>query len=206
MRERHVIDAFKLLTAPVVLALMAWQHAWDVNTAWLYLGIHGTYGILWVTKSWVFPDRRWERPLSWWRAAMLFTGLAGYWVAPALICLRRTEAPGWLMAVATSLFGFGVFLHFGSDMQKHVMLAERSERLITSLLFSRIRNPNYLGEGLIYTSFALLAQHWLPWAVLGSIVAVEWVPNMLRKERSLARYPEFSAYAGRTKLVLPGIL
>jgi hypothetical protein len=25
---------------------------------WLYLFLHGTYGICWVTKDWLFPDEK----------------------------------------------------------------------------------------------------------------------------------------------------
>jgi hypothetical protein len=31
------------------------------------------------------------------------------------------------------------------------------------------------------------------------------LPNMRRKDRSLARYPTFAAYRARTKLFIPGL-
>jgi hypothetical protein len=61
--------------------------------------------------------------------------------------------------------------------------------LITEGFFSRCRNPNYLGEILIYLGFALLAQHWLPFLVLGGFITGVFIPNMLKKDRSLSRYP-----------------
>ncbi len=34
--------------------------------------------------------------------------------------------------------------------------------LITDGFFARTRNPNYLGEMMIYGSFAALSMHWIP--------------------------------------------
>lgn len=61
---RHFIDSHKGATGPAVLLLMAAYSAWSLPTAWLYLGMHGTYGLLWVLKSRLFPDRQWEQPVS----------------------------------------------------------------------------------------------------------------------------------------------
>ena len=49
----------------------------------------------------------------------------------------------------------------------------------------------------------MLAQHWLPFAVLGLVAALIFVPNMLKKDKSLSRYPEFAAYKERSGLLLP---
>jgi hypothetical protein len=60
-----------------------------------------------------------------------------------------------------------------------------------------------LGELCIYLSFALLSLHWLPFVFFGSVIAIEWVPNMRRKDKSLSRYPTFAAYAQRSGLLFP---
>jgi protein-S-isoprenylcysteine O-methyltransferase Ste14 len=69
-----------------------------------------------------------------------------------------------------------------------------------------VRNPNYLGELLIYVGFGAMAMHWLPFAVLAGIVAVIWVPNMLAKDRSLARYPSYAGYRRRSRWLIPFML
>lgn len=97
---------------------------------------------------------------------------------------------------------FGVLLHYGSDAQKYFTL-KYHKGLITEGFFSRSRNPNYLGEILTYSSFAMLSQHWLPFVILGGFAAFVFVPNMLKKDESLARYPEFAAYKQRSSLLLP---
>jgi protein-S-isoprenylcysteine O-methyltransferase Ste14 len=101
----------------------------------------------------------------------------------------------------------GAFLHFVSDAQKHFVLThQRPRRLITDGLFAATRNPNYLGEILIYGSFCLLAQHWLPWVACGYVWIAIFLPNMLKKDRSMSRYPEHAAWRARTGLLLPNVL
>ena len=58
-------------------------------------------------------------------------------------------------------------------------------------MFRHCRNINYFGELLIYLGFSLLAMHWVPIACLAAMMILVWFPNMRRKDRSLARYPEF---------------
>ena len=204
-RERHIIDAFKGLTAPFVLLVMLLTDTFDRFDAWIYLAVHGTYGLLWVLKSRIFGDRNWERPLRPFRTLLLVSGLAGYWVAPVVLCLNPEPAPPWQVAGAVALFGVGVFLHFASDMQKHMHLAHRPGVLLTDGLWARTRNPNYLGELLIYASFCVLAWHWLPTALFSVVVAFEWVPNMLRKDRSLSRYGDYAAWADQSGRLLPRV-
>jgi protein-S-isoprenylcysteine O-methyltransferase Ste14 len=122
-----------------------------------------------------------------------------------MITAGGVQAPSPLLAGAISLFVIGVFLHFTTDMQKHTALTMRAEHLITTGMMARTRNLNYFGELLIYLALALLAMHWLPLLVLLAFVIFMWVPNMRRKDRSLARYPEFAAYRRRTKWFIPFI-
>ena len=205
MKQKHFIDSHKAVTGLFVLALMALYDQWQNPTAWVYLALHGTYGILWVLKSHIFPDKSWEQPATWRYALIAWGGLSVYWVAPWLLTSRGVQAPPWYLAVCISMFTFGVFLHFASDMQKYMWLRLAPGKLLTDGLWSRVRNPNYLGELLIYLGFGLLAMHWLPVLLLAAFVAVYWLPNMRRKDRSLARYPEFTAYQARTKLLIPWI-
>ena len=203
MRQKHLIDAFKLASGPFVLLLIALTGRWGSPVAWLYLALHGGYGVLWFVEGRVFPDRSWEAPLTLWRGAQLMVGLLAYWVAPLLITLRGVEPPAVVLALATLLCLLGVFLHFVSDMQKHVALRLRAGELIDDGLFARLRNPNYFGELLIYLALALLPLHPLPPLLLAAIVALEWIPNMLRKDRSLARYPGFADYRARSWRFIP---
>ena len=169
---------------------------------WVYLALHGTYGIMWLIKDSLYPDRQWEEeiPLAMGIVTFIFLGL--YWVAPFILISSGVQPSAPLIAVAIATNLFGVFLHYGSDAQKYFTLKYKSG-LITEGFFSRSRNPNYLGEILIYLGFAMLAQHWLPLLILGSFFAFVFAPNMVKKDKSLSRYPEFAAYKERSGLLLP---
>ncbi|MDP6934356.1 MAG: DUF1295 domain-containing protein [Myxococcota bacterium] len=205
MKQRHFIDSHKGVTGLAILGMMALHEQWNNPTAWVYLALHGTYGILWVVKSRVFGDSQWEQSTTAGYALVIWGGLSLYWIAPWILTAGDVHAPLWMLCLCTCMYTFGVFLHFASDMQKHTTLALR-KGLMTEGLWSRCRNPNYLGELLIYLGFGLLPMHWLPLAVLGLFVAAVWVPNMLRKDRSLSRYPEFEAYRQRSKLLIPFVV
>lgn len=203
MKQKHFIDSHKAVTCIAVLILMAVYREWSNPTAWVYLALHGTYGILWVLKSRIMPDKSWEQETGLGYGLVIWGGLTLYWVAPWLLTSRGVQAPAWYLGICVSLYALGVFWHFASDMQKHTSLKLRPGRLITDGMFARCRNPNYLGELLIYLGFGLLAMHWVPMVILVLFVAIVWVPNMLRKERSLSRYPEFEAYKRQSKMFIP---
>ncbi len=201
---RHAIDVHEGLTAPVVLGLMAAFDNWSVGP-WVYLALHGTYGLLWILKSRTYPDRIWERPVSTLAGAGIWLGRMLYWLAPLVLVAGWRVPPAWLLAACVAVWGIGLVLHFGADLQKHVAL-RAGPGLITDGFFSRTRNPNYLGELLIYASFAALSLHWAPWLVLLGVFVTIFVPNMRRKDASLSRYPEWASYEARTGLVLPRLL
>lgn len=204
MKQKHFIDANKGATTLVVLGLMGFYDVWDNPTAWLYLATHGLYGLLWITKSATFPDRSWEAPCPLWYGLTIWFGLGLYWITPWLICAGDLRVSPAYAAGCVAVFGFGVFLHFVADMQKHMKLS-LAPGLITDGLWARLRNPNYFGELLIYGGFSALAMHWAPFAVLALFVGVIWVPNMIKKDRSLSRYPEFAEWKQRSSLFIPGI-
>ena len=131
-----------------------------------------------------------------------FTIVSLYWVAPFLLISRQVEPPLPLVAAAIALNILGVFLHYASDAQKYYTLKYKSG-LITEGLFARCRNTNYLGEIFIYLSFAMLSMHWLPFVILGGFGAGLFLPNMLKKEKSLSRYPEFDVYKANSGLLFP---
>ncbi len=205
MKQKHFIDSHKGVTPIVVLAMMYWYNQWENVTAWAYLATHGTYGVLWVLKSQTFGDKQWEQPCSVGYAAVIWGSLSLYWIAPWLITSQSIQAPGWVLGLCCTTFGLGVFFHFVSDMQKHVTLSLK-KGLLTDGLWSRSRNPNYFGELLIYAGFSGLAMHWAPFLALGLFVCAVWIPNMLKKDRSLSRYPEFEAYKARSGLMFPRLL
>ena len=205
MKIRHFVDSQKVLIWLFMLLMMAGYRQSGNATAWIYLALHGSYGVLWVIKSHYFPDRQWESPTNWIFGIAIWIGLCLYMLPGWLITSRGLQAPAWWMGICVVMYIFGVFIQFASDMQKTTTLKLRPNQLITDGLWSLSRNPNYFGELLIYGGFSLLARHWLPLFVLSAWVVFVWYPKMRQKDRSLSRYPDFAGYKAKTKLFIPFI-
>ncbi len=202
LKASWVINLQKGGTLPFVLAVM-WAFDCWTPTAWTYAALHGSYGLCWLLKDAAFPDPNWEKRVTFAGAVMMWVGaLLLYWIAPLIIVVQRVEAPLWLLATASIVYVMGVVLMMGADGQKYFTLRAR-KGLITDGFFSRVRHPNYLGEMMLYGAFAAVSMHWAPWLVLAWVWLGVFVPNMLNKERSMSRYPEWAAYVRRTGFLLP---
>lgn len=203
MKLNYFIDSNKGITFLVILALMAYFKRWDNPTAWVYLALHGTYGLLWALKTRLFPDANWTRKTSLWFGLVSWAALALYWIPAFLITWRDVRAPLCLLAAAISLNIFGVFFVFTADMQKFTSLKLRPNELITDGMFSLSRNINYFGEFLIYFAFALLPMTWLAFIPLLLFIVFLWIPNMIRKEKILASLPGYEEYRKKVKAFFP---
>jgi steroid 5-alpha reductase family enzyme len=201
-RVGTLIDLHKALVIPVVLALMGYFHNWSTD-AFVYLGMHGSYSLLWLIKQRTYRDVRFDQRLPFWTGLLfVFLPLAGYYVAPYLLISRHISVPPALAGLAVFAFTIGVFLHYVSDAQKYYTLQLR-KGLIREGLFGRMRNPNYLGEILIYCSYAILSMHWLPFVILAGWVFGFFARNMAAKDRSLSRHPGFEDYRKSSGLLFP---
>jgi len=178
----------------------------DSPTMMTYAALHGSYGLLWLLKEAVFPDPNWQVAVTLPSAvnAWLFV-LGPYWLAPYLIASRAVEAPAWKCGAATMMYSIGVVLMMGADAQKYFVLRAR-RGLITDGFFARVRHTNYLGEMMLYGSFAWLSCQPEPWYVVGFVWGFVFVPNMLRKEARMSRYPEWAAYCKKAGFLWPKFL
>tara|TARA_B100000945_G_scaffold12691_2_gene9787 strand:- start:3159 stop:3776 length:618 start_codon:yes stop_codon:yes gene_type:complete len=201
MKLNQIINLHKGLTPIVVLSLMTIYNNFTMP-AWIYLSLHGTYGILWLLKEKIFPDPYFKDKID------IFTGIAGflflgsYWVSPFILISSQKIVSNPIVALCISLNIFGVFLHFASDSQKYFSLKIKKE-LINDGFFKRIRNTNYLGEILIYLSFAILSMSYIPILILSIFIFLVFVPRMLKKDKSLSKYPLFEKYKKNSGLILP---
>ena len=202
MKTGTYINAHKALVIPVVLSMMWFYQNWSTE-AFVYLSIHGTYSVLWLIKQSLYPDRRFDEQQPIWIGVLfVFVPLAGYYAAPYLLISRHLILPPYLIGVVLAIYTIGIFLHYVSDAQKYYTL-KLQKGLIEEGLFGRTRNPNYLGEILIYVSYALMSLHWLPFLILAGWVFGFFLRNMLKKDKSMSRHPRFEEYRRRTGLLFP---
>ena len=211
MKQKHFIDIHKGLNSLFILFLMYYFDSWNNLIAWIYLALHGTYGYLWILKSKIFPDKQWENKISIGYGLFIWAGLSLYWISPYIIITGNHMIPFNIplypvyIFFCISLFIFGVFLHFTSDMQKYISLKLNPGNLIQNGMFQKVRNTNYLGELLIYLGFTLLAIDWAPIIALFVFITIIWIPNMIKKDKSLSRYPEFKNYKKKSYKFIPYI-
>jgi steroid 5-alpha reductase family enzyme len=202
MKVSTVINLHKALVPVVVIALMLIYDNLSVE-AFVYLALHGTYSLLWLMKQALYPDRRFDQRQPLLIAILfIFVPLAGYYLAPFLLISQHVMLPPYVIGGVLVVYIVGIFLHYVADAQKYYTLRYH-QGLIEEGLFSKTRNPNYLGEILIYVSFAILAWHWLPFLILGGWIFGFFLKNMRAKDRSLARYSEFEQYRESTGLLFP---
>jgi protein-S-isoprenylcysteine O-methyltransferase Ste14 len=192
-------------TALLVLALMKYFENYG-TTAHVYLALHGSYGLIWLLKELICPDPGWQEHVTVGSALISWIAVLGpYWLAPYLLISSGYEASNATIAAAIATYAIGVVTMIGSDAQKYFVLKER-KGLIMNGFFSRVRHPNYLGEMMIYGSFAALSGHWQPWGVLAWVWLGLFTPNMLQKEARMARHGAiWEAYKKRSGFLIPKI-
>jgi len=201
MKLNQVINLHKGLTLFVVAGLMIFYKNYSI-AAWVYLSLHGTYGILWLLKEKIFPDPYFKEKLNFLTSITGFIFLGSYWIAPFILISTQKSVPFPIIAASISINIIGVFLHFASDAQKYFTLKIKKE-LIEDGFFKNIRNTNYLGEILIYLSFAILSMSFIPFIIFGLFFFVVFLPRMLKKDKSLTKYSSFKKYKQNSGLLLP---
>ena len=92
----------------------------------------------------------------------------------------------------------------GSDAQKYFTLQLKKE-LIATGFFSRTRNPNYLGEILIYLSFGILAESYVVYGFLILVWMLLFHANMIGKEVSMTKKEGYGDYKKASYYLLPKI-
>lgn len=205
-----VINAQKAGTFAFLGALI-WYYGNTSTAAWIYLALHGGYGAVWIIKDVAFPDRNWQRRVTIGGGINAWVLVLGwYWVFGWLL-ISRPATPAYPLpdhvwfALCTTLCLVGCAIMIAADAQKHFTLRQR-HGLITDGMFRYVRHPNYLGEMMIYGSFALMVWHWLPAVVLAWVWLGVFAVNMAVKEASLSRHPGWADYRSRSWWLIPGVL
>ena len=193
------------------LGFLMWWYGNYSLPAWIYLALHGSYGLVWFLKDMAFPDPGWQKRITILGGINAFIAVLGwYWVFGWLL-ISGTAQPDYPLpdgawyALCITLCMLGSAIMIAADAQKYFTLRER-RGLITDGMHRYVRHPNYLGEMMIYASFALMVWHWLPFVVLALIWSLLFAVNMTMKEASLSRHPGWAEYRARSWWLLPWVL
>lgn len=193
------------------LGALIWYYGNISTAAWIFLALHGSYGLVWILKDLAFPDPAWQVRVTIGAGINAFVLVLGwYWLFGWLLISGAVKPSYPLPDVAwyclcISLCILGCAIMIAADAQKYFTLRLRPG-LITDGMYRYIRHPNYLGEMLIYGSLALMVWHWLPALVLAWVWTTLFAVNMVMKEASLSRHPGWAAYRKRSWWLLPFVL
>ena len=190
---------------------LIWYYQNTSTAAWVYLALHGGYGLVWLIKDLTFPDPNWQIKITLGAGINAFLAVLGlYWVFGWLL-ISRTSQPVYPLpeavwfALCITLCLIGSVIMIAADAQKFYTL-RLQHGLITDGMHRWVRHPNYLGEMMIYGSFAMLVWHWFPVLVLAWVWLGLFAVNMVMKEASMSRYPDWAAYKKRSWWLVPFLL
>lgn len=96
----------------------------------------------------------------------------------------------------------GICLMIGSDTQKFTQLKFK-KGLIKDHFFALTRNPNYLGEILIYGGFGIVSADCTAWVILLSVWIGVFATRMLAKELSYMKKDGWAEYKEQSLILLP---
>lgn len=185
----HLINFWKINTLFFILLLMNVYNNYS-HTAYTYLTIHGNYGILWCAKSLFFPDTSFVRNIDFLEACYSSVYLLLYWIFPFYCISNHIRLSHFETLMVHTLILIGSFLHFCSDCQKYYTLLHE-KKFIKNGFFRLVRNPNYIGEFLIYLSFVLCTRSFICFLILLFNVTIVWIPRMIQKDQNLNKYKNF---------------
>jgi protein-S-isoprenylcysteine O-methyltransferase Ste14 len=154
----------------------------------VYTALHGIYGFLWFLKAVAFPDEAFKQKVTLGSAICVAIVLLFYWSFGFLLCsgygIQRPS--GLRMFMAITFVVLGLVLMLVSDAQKYYTLKYK-KGLISDGVFGRTRNPNYLGEMMLYAGFAICTGLWFSWIVLITIWVSLFAYRIGLKEYSLMK-------------------
>jgi len=115
MKLNQIINLHKGLTAFVVIGLMIFFDNFTI-APYVYLALHGTYGLLWLLKEKIFPDPYFKEKINFFRILGLFICIAGVFTIISkgnldfLINLNFTTGDLWVLGAALGWALYSIYL------------------------------------------------------------------------------------------------
>ncbi|CAI2375442.1 unnamed protein product [Moneuplotes crassus] len=191
------INSLKGLTGVYLFLIMLYHDNFSLG-AWVYFTVHGSYGMFWILKDQIFPDSKFGVKITLMSCTLPYIVMYIY-LLPGYRMLSthsgNDPSIGRIIACYVS-YVLGIFLMIGSDLQKHFSI-KYNPGLINTGFFKMTRNPNYLGEILIYNSFAIIVARMEFWTILFYAYTIIFGIRMLVKDYSLSRkvgWKEYDSY------------
>jgi protein-S-isoprenylcysteine O-methyltransferase Ste14 len=202
LKFNWIINAQKTGTIFVMFLLMVYYKNYSTG-AWLYLSLHGTYGLLWLLKDTVFPDKSFQEYLTVVPSLLVSLFLLSYWIMGyEVMCGLGDQNPsGKKIFGCFFIFSIGNILMMCADLQKFITLKYK-KGLIDDFFLKNNRNTNYFGEILVYLTFAMACGRKEGYIML----IIEWFlffgSRIYLKDLRLARKHGFEVYKKHSYIIL----
>ncbi|SEJ08759.1 methyltransferase family protein [Demequina mangrovi] len=214
-------------SAPKAFVTVLHVSAVAVGLAFLSFGVHTWFGgdlpvadplrralvgvlaVVYLARLLVTQYVMVKRPFPWDEALAV-----GPWVAILQLTMAwfgaTTEAPvDWVVWAGVGLYVLGSWLNTWSEEQRRRFKKDPAHRgvLFTGGLFSLVIHPNYLGDVLLFTGFAMVAGGWWPLLAPVIMAAMFAFMHIPRLDAHLEDHygDAFRAYARRTRRFIPGV-
>ena len=171
--------------------------------AYVYLSLHGSYGIIWLIKDMIFPDKSMHVKTCLIPAGALIGLLLLYWGMgfEMMYGLGIQEPNNIRIFLSFFIYSFGLIFMVCSDLQKYIIL-KYEKKLVNNYLLAWNRNTNFLGEILIYFSFAFTVGRIECYLFLIFVWSTFFVGRIYLKEKSLQQKKGYDLYAKNSYLIL----
>ena len=197
-----IVNIQKSSTILIMYLLMVYFDNYSKG-AYIYLSLHGSYGLIWLLKDMTFPDKSMHVKTCLFPAAALIILLLLYWCMgfEMMYGLGIQEPSNGRIFVSFFIYSFGLILMLCTDLQKYLILLYK-KGLINNYFLAYNRNTNYLGEILIYFSFALIVGRLECYFLLIFVWMTFFVGRIYLKEKSLQKKEGYIEYKKNSYIIL----
>ena len=171
--------------------------------AYTYLSLHGSYGIIWVIKDIIFPDKSMHVKTCLIPAGALIGLLLLYWGIgfEMMYGLGIQEPNNMRIFLCFIIYSFGLIFMICADLQKYLILKYK-KILVNSYFLAWNRNTNFLGEIMIYFSFAFIVGRIECYLLLIFVWSTFFAGRIYLKEKSLQKKKGYNLYVQNSYLIL----
>jgi protein-S-isoprenylcysteine O-methyltransferase Ste14 len=216
-RRTHTAFIAGFNTMAVVTGMFAWYYSWTPRTV-VVVAMVGVYLLRmnWVLLVWTGQTAlskldEHTRPRQMVLLPLVLANTVGWaYCLPLYFAVRSAEPLGAADSVAVGIYVLGTVLHFGSDYQKRRFKrrAQAGQQLLDRGFWALCRHPNYLGDFLIYVSFAVVGGS--IWGWIGPLLNLaQYAFDAIPKNEKWAAQRYGSAweeYKAHTRSFIPYVL
>ena len=197
-----IVNCQKSSTILIMYLLMIYFNNYSKG-AYIYLSLHGSYGLIWLLKDMTFPDKSMHNKTCFLPAGALITLLLLYWGMgfEMIYGLGIQDPSNGRIFVCFFFYSFGLIFMLCTDLQKYLILKYK-KGLINNYFLAWNRNTNYLGEIMIYFSFALIVGRLECYLLLIFVWITFFVGRIYIKEKSLQTKEGYTKYKNNSYIIL----